>query len=78
MQRVFRCPACQVALWSHYTLPDLAFVRAGTLEDPSSVAPDVHIYTRSKLPWVALPASVPPSTSTTTRKPSGRPRAWRA
>jgi len=59
VQRVFRCPACQVALWSHYTLPDLAFVRAGTLEDPSSVAPDVHIYTRSKLPWVALPASVP-------------------
>ena len=26
---------------------------------PSSVAPDVHIYTRSKLGWVALPASVP-------------------
>jgi len=58
-QRVFRCPRCQVALWSHYTLPDLAFVRAGTLENPSSVAPDVHIYTRSKLPWVTLPPSVP-------------------
>ena len=23
------------------------------------VEPDVHIYTRSKLPWVALPESVP-------------------
>ena len=26
---------------------------------PASVAPDVHIFTRSKLPWVALPDSVP-------------------
>jgi hypothetical protein len=35
------------------------FVRGGTLDDPSSITPDVHIYTRSKLPWVALPDSVP-------------------
>jgi len=34
-------------------------VRAGTLDDPAQVAPDVHIYTRSKLPWVSLPESVP-------------------
>ena len=37
----------------------MAFVRAGTLDDPSSVRPDVHIYTRSKVPWVTLPESVP-------------------
>ena len=35
------------------------FVRGGTLDDPAAVAPDVHIFTRSKLPWVALPDSVP-------------------
>jgi len=35
------------------------FVRAGTLDDPSAVSPDVHIYTRSKLPWVKLSESVP-------------------
>jgi hypothetical protein len=35
------------------------FVRAGTLDDPASVAPDVHIFTRSKLPWVILPEDVP-------------------
>ena len=58
-QRILRCPSCQVALWSLYTRPDVAFVRAGTLEVPSSVQPDVHIYVRSKLPWVTLPASVP-------------------
>jgi hypothetical protein len=35
------------------------FVRAGTLDDPSTVAPDVHIFTRSKLDWVGLPDCVP-------------------
>lgn len=58
--RIFRCPKCQVAVWSEYGgRPQILFVRAGTLDDPSKVSPDVHIYTRSKLPWVALPASVP-------------------
>jgi len=58
-QRIWRCPTCQVAVFSQYTSPRIRFVRAGTLDDPSSVAPDVHIYTRSKLPWVVLPDSVP-------------------
>jgi hypothetical protein len=58
-QRIFRCPTCQVAVYSQYTLPEVLFVRGGTLDDPSRVAPDVHIYTRSKLSWVALPESVP-------------------
>jgi hypothetical protein len=59
MQQIFRCPACQVAVYSHYTYPEVSFVRAGTLDDPSTVSPDVHIFTRSKLPWVALPEGVP-------------------
>jgi hypothetical protein len=58
-QKVFRCPICQVALFSQYGHPGVRFVRAGTLDDPSSVRPDVHIYTRSKLSWVTLPDSVP-------------------
>jgi hypothetical protein len=58
-QRIFRCPDCQVAVFSTYTRPELRFVRAGTLDDPTSVAPDVHIYTRSRLPWVTLPQGVP-------------------
>ena len=37
----------------------MRFVRAGTLDDPASVEPDVHIYTRSKVPWVELPDSTP-------------------
>jgi hypothetical protein len=59
VQRIFRCPICQVAVFSQYTRPDVQFVRAGTLDDPGAVAPDVHIFTRSKLHWVKLPDSVP-------------------
>jgi hypothetical protein len=58
-QRVFRCPTCQVAVFSEYGRSDVWFVRGGTLDEPASVAPDVHIFTRSKLAWVALPESVP-------------------
>jgi hypothetical protein len=58
-QQIWRCPKCQTAVYSQYTTPRIRFVRAGTLDDPASVAPDVHIFTRSKLPWVTLPDSVP-------------------
>lgn len=58
-QTIWRCPTCQVAVYSRYTRPQIRFVRGGTLDDPAAVAPDVHIFTRSKLPWVTLPDSVP-------------------
>jgi len=58
-QRIHRCPVCQVAVYSEYGRPEVRFVRAGTLDEPSSVAPDVHIFTRSKLPWLSLPEDVP-------------------
>jgi hypothetical protein len=58
-QRIYRCPDCHVALYSQYGGPKIYFVRAGTLDDPSLVAPDVHIFTRSKLPWVILPEAQP-------------------
>ena len=58
-QRIYRCPACQVAVWSLYSRPQVSFVRAGTLDVPASVSPDAHIFVRSKLPWVSLPESVP-------------------
>lgn len=59
VQRIFRCPTCQVAVFSEYSRPGVWFVRGGTLDEPSTVEPDVHIYTRSKLPWVTLPDGVP-------------------
>ncbi|MFL5294864.1 MAG: GFA family protein [Phenylobacterium sp.] len=55
-----RCATCEVALWSDYGRRGwMKFVRATTLDDPDALAPDVHIFTRSKLPWVGLPANVP-------------------
>jgi len=58
-QLIFRCPTCQVAVFSQYGRPEVRFVRGGTLDQPSGVTPDVHIFTRSKLPWITLPDSVP-------------------
>jgi hypothetical protein len=58
-QKIWRCPTCQIALYSQYTRATVRFVRAGTFDDPSAVEPDVHIFTRSKLPWLELPDSVP-------------------
>lgn len=62
-QQIYRCPVCRTAVWSTYTRKSILFVRAGTLDDPSAVTPDVHIYTRSKLPWLTLPESTPAFTT---------------
>jgi hypothetical protein len=52
---IYRCPTCQTAMWSDYGRRPIRFVRVGTLEDPRALAPDAHIFARSKLPWVRLP-----------------------
>ncbi|HLY45044.1 MAG TPA: GFA family protein [Stellaceae bacterium] len=54
---VCRCPQCGTALYSKYHAApgDTVLLRAGTLDRPEEVAPDVHIFTRSKLPWLQLP-----------------------
>jgi hypothetical protein len=58
---VFFCDRCGTYVWSRYHIApgDALFVRAGTLDDPTAVRPDVHIFTRSKLPWMDLPQGVP-------------------
>lgn len=58
---VFFCRKCGAYVWSRYHRApgDALFVRAGTLDKPEAVTPDVHIYTRSKLPWLELPRGVP-------------------
>ncbi|GAA0530885.1 hypothetical protein FHS83_002609 [Rhizomicrobium palustre] len=56
---IYRCPACKSALWSDYGRRRVAlFLRVATLDTPSALPPDVHIYTRSKLDWVVLPEGV--------------------
>ena len=60
-QVVLRCPVCRVALWSHYAGAGrkVAFVRVGTLENPSACPPDIHIFTSTKLDWLVLDDRVP-------------------
>jgi hypothetical protein len=56
-----QCGECGGVLWMHYggAGRGVAFVRAGTLDNPAACPPDIHIFTRSKQPWVELPESVP-------------------
>lgn len=56
-QNIARCAQCRVAVWSNYAAagPVVRFVRAGTLDDPDLLSPDVHIFTVSKQPWVVIP-----------------------
>lgn len=60
-QAIARCPACRIALWSHYGGAGraVAFVRVGTLDDPDALPPDIHIFTASKQSWVVLPPACP-------------------
>ncbi|MDE2005779.1 MAG: GFA family protein [Rhodospirillales bacterium] len=60
-QRIARCSACRIALWSHYAGAGekIRFVRVGTLDRAELVPPDIHIFTSTKLPWVVLPEGVP-------------------
>jgi hypothetical protein len=60
-QTIARCPTCKVALYSHYAGAGrlMAFVRVGTMHDPNTCPPDIHIYTSTKLPWLVLGPNVP-------------------
>ena len=53
---VYRCKICGTTIWSDYgDRKVMSFLRATTLDDRAALTPDVHIFTRSKLPWVTLP-----------------------
>jgi hypothetical protein len=60
-QRIWRCPICRIAVWSNYAGAGdgVRFMRAGTLDEPDRLPPDIHIFTMSKQPWVILPKDVP-------------------
>jgi hypothetical protein len=53
---IYRCVQCQSALWSDYGRRGvMVFVRVSTLDQGHDIPPDVHIFTKSKMPWVILP-----------------------
>ena len=60
-QKYARCPACHVALWSHYAGAGdgVCFIRVGTLATPDRRPPVLHTFTISTQPWVVLPPGAP-------------------
>ncbi|WFL76251.1 GFA family protein [Altererythrobacter arenosus] len=49
------CPDCGSPLFSLVgSLPQMVFVKAGTLDDTSNLQPAMHIFTKSKQAWVEL------------------------
>nr|AFI78746.1 glutathione-dependent formaldehyde-activating, GFA [uncultured bacterium ws406H10] len=61
-QKIFRCPDCQIAVWSNYATAvgdRMRFVRVGTLDAPGRLPPDIHIFTVSKPDWLELPTGIP-------------------
>jgi len=60
-QKIWRCPACRIAVWSNYfgAGDKVHFLRVGTLDEPDLLPPDIHIFTASKQPWVILPPGTP-------------------
>jgi hypothetical protein len=77
-QRIARCPQCMIAVWSTYAgLGEAArFVRVGTLDEPAALAPDIHIFTASKQPWIVLSPEIPSLPSTTKPPTTGPKKAW--
>ncbi len=77
-QKVMACPSCGVALWAHYngTGPRFAYVKMGTLDDTGAVAPDVHIFTSTKQPWLMLTGDVPVFEAFYRRSEVWRPEAY--
>lgn len=52
--KVCFCSKCSTKIYSIYSMPAILFIKAGSLDDPSLIKPDVHIFTRSKLPWLKI------------------------
>ncbi len=54
------CPDCGSPLFSDAPArPDLVFIKAGTLDDPGWVTPQIHIWTESAMAWTTIPAGIP-------------------
>ena len=61
VKRIF-CPACGSPLISDVESPGTAglrFIKAGTLDDPSWLQPTLHVWCKSKQPWVPIDPAVP-------------------
>ncbi len=56
------CPTCGTALFSEPKMvAGTTMIRAGTLDDPSAIMPQMSIFTRSARPWDVPAADIPAS-----------------
>ncbi len=53
------CPTCSNRIY-HVTdsMPELLRLKAGTLDDTSWFTPEMHVWVKSKQPWVLIPKGV--------------------
>lgn len=58
---IARCATCGSPVISYYGSMGrlMSGVRAGSLDDPASITPDVVLFTAEKMPWVSLPEGIP-------------------
>ena len=58
---LYFCGRCGTNLWSKYHASPYStiFVKAGTLDRPELVEPDVHIFTRTRRDWLVQGPDVP-------------------
>jgi len=53
--RCFFCPECGTRVYHQGSYGPVVNIRAGTLDDTSSLAPSMHIWLDSKEPWTLVP-----------------------
>ncbi|MGE4324093.1 MAG: GFA family protein [Sphingobium sp.] len=54
------CPECGSPIFSRIpTMPDVTIIKAGTLDDVSTLTPQVQVWCQSMQPWVKLNAELP-------------------
>jgi hypothetical protein len=54
------CGACYTRLFNtNSALPDMIFLRAGTISDSQLLDPIAHIWTKRKQSWVEIPGAIP-------------------
>jgi len=61
-ERIWRhfCPACGTQLFGEATFaPDRWAVALATLDDPSAIRPEMHIWTSSKVDWLRFDDGLP-------------------
>ena len=54
------CARCLIGLYgTSVSRPALVIIRAGTVDGSDRIAPLLHLYISTKLPWLVLPSEVP-------------------